>query len=536
MPLPFSFDFKNPDYRQVFEYRMHNLKKIRSNPSLLNPLKTHYKNNIIDFINDWGMTYDPRLAQRKLPAAVPFILFPKQEEWVHWLLERWQKEEPGITVKSRDCGISWLLVAVFSSLGLFNDDLNFGLGSRKSEYVDEGGAPKSLFFKARKFISLLPPEFKCGWDESNKRHTKHMLISFPNGSTISGECGDSIGRGDRAAIYGIDESAAIEHPDLLDAAMSMTTDCRQDISTPHGMGNSFAQRVHSGNVPVFIFHWRDDPRKDDDWYRKKCKEIDNPVIIAQELDLSFTASVLGILIPNEWIEASVDAHIKLGISPSGIKAGAFDVADEGRDKCAYAGRHSLLVNFLEEWAGKGDDIFGSVEKCFEYADLEEHEQFQYDGDGLGSACRGDSRVINEKRATNGVRTVDVNVFRASASGVAMHDPEGELVKERKNKDFFANMKSLSWWSLRDRFKKTYRAVNEGAVFEEHELISLSSTLPLLSKIKTELSQPTYAINTSGKVVINKQPEGTRSPNCADSIMILFNPSCMNTNRFDRWGE
>lgn len=534
MALPFKFDHKNPDYREVFEYRIDLIKRLRKDPAMLNAFKVHYKNHPEDFIEDFGTTYDPRLAQRKLPAAIPFILFPKQRDWVLWLMERWQMEEPGITVKSRDCGISWLMVSVFSTLCLFHNDINFGLGSRKAEYVDDGASPKSLFFKARKFLALLPEEFRCGWDENNKRHAKHNLIVIPGtGSSISGESGDSIGRGDRAAIFAIDESAAIEHPDLLDAAMSMTTDCRQDISTPKGMGNSFAQRVHSGNVPVFVFHWRDDPRKGEDWYLKKCKEIDNPIIIAQELDLDFNASVSGVLIPPEWVDAAIDAHIKLGIQPTGVKQGGFDVADEGKDKCAYAGRHSFLLNLLEEWSGKGDDIFGSVERVFGYCDIEGHEQFDYDADGLGSACRGDSRIINEKRNENAIRMVNVNAFHGSGS---VYDPDGEMIKERKNKDFFQNMKAISWWALHVRFKKTYRAVVEGAAYEQDDIISISSLLPLLNKLKLELSQPTYSLNNSGKVFINKQPDGMKSPNLSDAVMIAFNPGSHQGQRWNRWAE
>jgi len=39
----------------------------------------------------------------------------------------------------------------------------------------------------------------------------------------------------------------------------------------------------------------------------------------------------------------------------------------------------------------------------------------------------------------------------------------------------------------------------------------------------ELSQPTYSINAAGKVVIDKTPPGTRSPNLADAVMIVFSP-------------
>lgn len=33
MPPPFPFDFKNPDYTQVFEWRMERLQRIRTNPA-----------------------------------------------------------------------------------------------------------------------------------------------------------------------------------------------------------------------------------------------------------------------------------------------------------------------------------------------------------------------------------------------------------------------------------------------------------------------------------------------------------------------
>ena len=65
---------------------------------------------------------------------------------------------------------------------------------------------------------------------------------------------------------------------------------------------------------------------------ERMRKIDNPVIVAQELDLNYQASAEGILIPSEWVQAAVDAHIKLGIEPSGQRLGAMDIADEGKDK------------------------------------------------------------------------------------------------------------------------------------------------------------------------------------------------------------
>lgn len=55
----FAMDWKNPDYAAIFQRRVEVLRRIRSNPSQVPLLKLHYKNNPIDFINDWGVTFDP---------------------------------------------------------------------------------------------------------------------------------------------------------------------------------------------------------------------------------------------------------------------------------------------------------------------------------------------------------------------------------------------------------------------------------------------------------------------------------------------
>jgi len=135
MPIPFNFDFKNPDYIEVFEWRLERLHKLRNSPDSLKALKEFYKNNPAQFIIDWGCTVDPRNADIHLPTVIPFLLFPKQEEWISWFLDRWRGRESGLTEKSRELGMSWLTVALSASVCLFNQGISVGFGSRKQEYV-----------------------------------------------------------------------------------------------------------------------------------------------------------------------------------------------------------------------------------------------------------------------------------------------------------------------------------------------------------------------------------------------------------------
>lgn len=525
MPIPFPFDFRKPDYTAVFEWRMERLERIRKAPEMLPALREFYRTNPAQFIIDWGMTTDPRNLDFGLPVSIPFLLFPKQEEWINWIMDRRKGLENGLTEKSREMGLSWTSIGLACSLCLFNKEMVIGFGSRKEEYVDSTGSPKALFWKARKFVEMLPVEFRGGWNY--KKHAPYMRVEFPeSGSVITGEAGDNIGRGDRTTLYFVDEAAFLKRPQLIEASLSQTTRCRIDLSSVNGMANPFAQKRHSGKIPVFTFHWRSDPRKDDEWYRKECDKIDNPVVVAQELDLNYNASAEGVLIPNEWVQAAVDAHIKLGIQPTGKRLGAMDVADEGRDKNSFSTRHGFLLENVREWSGVGSDIYQSVEKVFGYCDKDNLEEYRFDEDGLGAGVRGDARAINELRSAASRPMILATPFRGSGG---VFDPEDEAVRgdngqnARLNKDFFANAKAQSWWHLRKLFRNTYRAVVEGMDYDPDEIISISSTMKSKDKLIIELSQPTYSINGVGKISVNKQPDGTKSPNLADSVMINYAP-------------
>jgi hypothetical protein len=286
------------------------------------------------------------------------------------------------------------------------------------------------------------------------------------------------------------------------------------------MGNPFAQKRHGGKIDVFVFDWREDPRKDDVWYQKQVAEL-SPQVVAQEIDRNYSASVEGVIIPNEWIQSAVDAHIKLGIEPSGIRMGALDVADRGTDLNSFCGRHGILLEHIEAWSGKLDDIFGTTQKTMRLCDDLKYERFFYDADGLGAGVRGDARVINEQRMESRLKAIQVDMFHGSGAVTKPEDYVNKTEREgRKNKDYFANAKAQSWWELRTRFKNTHDAVN-GKEYDPDEIISIPSDLPDLIGLISELTQPTYKFNGVDKMLVDKAPDGTRSPNKADSVMMVY---------------
>lgn len=499
------------------------------------------KNDPAYWFNQWIWTYDPRGMSFGLPANIPFVLRPKQVELVDWLIERENSQTHGLIEKSRDEGMSYVVLGFFLHRWLFVEGFAGGVGSRKEELVDKKGDPKTLFHKFRDMFSKMPNWMKPkGFVE--KVHDNYMRIINPdNGATITGEAGDNIGRGGRTTMYFLDEWAFVERQEAVDAAISQNTNVHIKGSTPNGIGDRFHQDRFSGRYAVFTMPWRANPDKNwtveyngkiiHPWYEKQLATLDD-VVLAQEVDINYAASVEGVLIPSTWIQAAIDAHIKLGIEPTGDRIAGLDVADEGKDKNSYAARHGIVLNYIETWSGKGDDIFGTTQKAMDLSIDQSIDTLYYDADGLGAGCRGDARVINEQQRDKGLPEIVVESFRGSGS---VWEPESEMVEGRLNKDFFANMKAQSWWWLRMRFQETFRAI-EGREYDPDMLISISSAdidSKELALLTTELSQPTYTKNGTGKLLVNKQPDGTASPNRADSVMICFNPQ---VSSLDVWSK
>jgi phage terminase large subunit len=395
-----TFDWKAPDYTAVLTERAEKLKRLRSmKPEEVTALKLYYREHPVQFITDWGMTSDPRNVEVGLPVHIPFVLFPKQAEFIEWVYGLWREREDGLAEKSRDMGVSWLCVAIAAHMWLFYPDMQIGFGSRKEEYVDEIGNLKALFPKIRLFVDLLPREFRPkGWDGG-----KFMLINNPeNGASIIGEAGDNIGRGARTGIYFKDESAFYERSEKIEAALSQTSNCKIDVSTPNGSGNSFYRKRHNGRTQVFTFHWKDDPRKDQAWYEKQQRDLD-PVILAQEVDIDYSASV-----SNAWIDGALfEAAFNLGpaeVEAIGPKVLGVDAAHEGDDESAITFRRGRVSPWTKVRKGRidGPDLAGWV--ITEADELGGVDCIVIELDGPGVSCYDALKRSKYKDVTVGVHT------------------------------------------------------------------------------------------------------------------------------------
>ena len=232
------------------------------------------------------------------------------------------------------------------------------------------------------------------------------------------------------------------------------------------------------------------------------------------------------IIKPSWIQAAVDAHLVLGFKPSGQKRIGQDVADGGKDTSALIQTHGVVAVYLDEWK-KGDTNF-TANRAYDYAVEIKADALVYDSIGVGAGVKAQlkkRRDDDQEKAPNSrVFQFEIHGFNA---GGAVIDPDDEYTDDKTNGDMFSNVKAQAWWSVRDRFYKTYRAVKEGAVYDPSELISLSSKLDQLEKLKAELSRPMVDYDGAGKVKVESKKDmakrGIPSPNLADALIMCFAP-------------
>lgn len=301
------------------------------------------------------------------------------------------------------------------------------------------------------------------------------------------------------------------------------------------MGNVFHRRreageewidgpAHDGVTNVFVMDWSDHPEKTQEWFdkRKAKAEADGlEHLFAQEISRNYSASVSGTLIKDEWVRAAIDAHIKLGFEPEGPRIAGLDVADEGKDKNSLAQRHGSVL--LSAESRPQGDTGETARWAIEEVEGPDHVELQYDCIGVGAGVKSEANRL--ERA--GLLPDNIQ-FIPWAGSARVLNPDDHIIPDDEdtplNKNFFGNLKAQGYWELRNRLERTYKAVILGEYHDPDTLISISSDIPELRQLQKELTQITYARSTSTmKILVNKAPKGTRSPNIADSIMELTGP-------------
>jgi hypothetical protein len=246
---------------------------------------------------------------KKSPPRLPMLLYPFQQDLLRELQALVDQDESVMIDKSREMGISWLIMGWCTWHWLFTENGDFLVGSRKDMYVDGKGTtpllPKVDYILKNCPEWMLPPGYR-------KEPPYRIKCSINNPVTeceMQGEATNpDFGRGGRTGVVILDEHGSMRHAEEIQSAVSMNGRCFISITTPKGRGTYQAQLRFSGEFRVLRCHWTDHPEWQEGRYRCKpgcrihprgdkphgarydaeCKKLKwDPVLCAQELDIDY---------------------------------------------------------------------------------------------------------------------------------------------------------------------------------------------------------------------------------------------------------
>ena len=233
----------------------------------------------------------------------------------------------------------------------------------------------------------------------------------------------------------------------------------------------------------------------------------------------FNDSVENAIIPAEWFDACIDAHIKLGFKPQGAKIVTHDPSDGGDNKGLVMRHGSVIVDVQEKTDG---DVNEGMDWALDYAIQAGADYFAWDGDGMGAPLRRNADVALQGKKIEPV------MFRGSEGPYlpeSVYQPASNTIirQSAKIKDVFRNKRSQCYIRLQDRVYKTYRAVEYNEYCDPDEMISFSSKINCMGKLRSEVCRLPLKPNGNGFIQMMSKIEMKKldipSPGLSDSIMM-----------------
>jgi len=274
---------------------------------------------------------------------------------------------------------------------------------------------------------------------------------------------------------------------------------------------------------IVKLNWRDNPWWNEEQERLRKWDYENLPRAKYDWiwEGAFNDSVESGLVMSEWFDACIDAHLKLGFKPTGAKIAAHDPSDTGPDSKGYVMRHGSVVLKVEE------KLDGNVNEGGHWAcglaNNDQVDTYTWDCDGLGVGL-----TEQTAKAFEGTRRV-IAAFKGSESPDfpdAIYEPsDASIIQGRRtNDDVFANKRAQYYFALRDRIYSTYMAVEHKQYCDPSKLISFSSEIKLLSKLRAEICRMPIKPNSNGKLElytkqVMKSKFKIQSPNLADPVMM-----------------
>ena len=498
--------------------RVNWLIKAQGNPKLQRVAIDMCRNDILFWVNVFCSTYNPR----KNPSTIPFITYPYEDELILDLVDSIQNQKDILIDKSRDMGVTWCVLLVFTWFWQFRGEgYDFLCGSRKENLIDLSGDMSTLFEKLR-FLLRNQPKWMLPKGFDLKTHCNYMRIINPESkSTMIGEATNpSFSRGGRYRGIFLDEFAFWEVDEAAWRASADSTNCRIVVSTPHGLDNKFAELRHK-DPPVLkmrSLHWTLHPEKDEEWYKNECLRRGDPVEIAQELDINYEGSAEGVLF--EIAELKKAVHNSPLMSPDRIVV-VLDPAGEGEDEAVfYVSNNGLIIE--RKIIAKSNDVQLAAEAVLL---ISKHKAQVFESDSIGNAV---ADFVSNLLGTNpnGVKVIK---FKGSekAKDIGYFNRRDEVYHKASVMMKSGNLQCDDDYTLMRQLNATKYKKDNGRLYinSKEEIKQIVKTSPDRADAWVLISD---ALTYTHSVLEVKQHEGYRQ--------VVHHDEVLSGEEYGRWGD
>lgn len=300
-----------------------------------------------------------------------------------------------VVEKSREMAATWSGCAVFLHRCLFCQRQMFLALSRKEDLVDKPNNSDAIFWKFD-YLHDSQPSFLRSPRYRDKRTAMHAEVAETKSGLDGESTNEFAGVGGRRRAIMKDEFSKMKNQDTIAAGTRDVSETRWFFFTPQGSGNYAARIAHNPNFRKLTVHWSLHPVKRrglyrvaadgkievldkewheqnpgyafvaerpksekydfrSPWYDAECRREDNPMKIAQELDISYLGSQYTYYDPREVERLCRET----ALAPFAVGELDFDrTAHPGRFIRQLNGRLRLWIHPQPGGAMPDDRMFG----------------------------------------------------------------------------------------------------------------------------------------------------------------------------------
>ncbi len=260
-------------YLENLQWRRWVLQQAHGDRNIQRGLLAMCRDDVLFFINTFVWQFNPKHFGDEVG---PFITWDFQDEallgcerdgeHIHGIIECMEQQEDVRWPKSREMGVSWVVLMAIDWLCLFHNRKKGLVISRDEDAVDRPDDPDSLFWKLNYIHENLPDWMSRGVTK------RKMGFSFPaTKSTIYGEANTvKAGVGGRASIALFDEFGQFKDGKEIYSRTADTADCRVFVYThkdTQSMAYELSYDPKYSTMREICTHWSQHPEKNEGLYR-----------------------------------------------------------------------------------------------------------------------------------------------------------------------------------------------------------------------------------------------------------------------------